>query len=197
MDDEMKRKEQQQITKFQCHLFRFKNVFSDLKKVFKTESLVHQLDVDLHRLDVLFFFDFVCNKHEIYKVTALLTFVEYIQELEDFYSIRLYFLALFCNQNIFFFPCNFFNSLYANHRENVYLLDSDDSLKMIKIHFSKHSIFVIVLGSFVQAHISHTDFKKVLVFKIHFSMNFAFEVKEKRLVVPRNINLKWHLEYCT
>lgn len=166
----------------------FYTFYNDLRQNFKKTSLMYQLEADVHRLNIFFMQDYDNSDRKILRIRNVAKLLDIILELEKIYNFKMYFIVYFCNQCVFGLTYEILNKLYSDTDNNLYLLDDEKSLKIIKIQFSQSSIFVLVLGSF---ELVDTTFIREHIFFIHYSLSFFFEVTEKKLKCPKYTQLNW------
>lgn len=152
-------------------------------------AIIQELEVDLPRLCVLFIYDNITAQRKVCRVSNLNDFVENIFFLQNIYNARLYFLSFFCTQAIFFAPFVELRTRYEALEKDIYLLDSEDSIKCVKLTFSKNCIFVLVLGEFEQVDISDPEAQapRRVLKKIEFSVSCIIE----HMLWPADVSLKW------
>lgn len=169
----------------------FKKFIRDITESRMRNAIVQELEVDLPRLCVLFIYDNITAQRKVCRITNLNDFVENIFFLQNIYNARLYFLSFFCTQAIFFAPFVELRTRYEALEKDIYLLDSEDSIKCVKLTFSKNCIFALVLGEFEQVDISDPEAdpqapRRVLK-KIEFSVSCIIE----HMLWPADVSLKW------
>lgn len=171
----------------------FKKFMRDITESRIRNAIIQELEVDLPRLCVLFIYDNITAQRKVCRVSNLNDFVENICFLQNIYNARLYFLSFFCTQAIFFTPFVELRTRYEALEKDIYLLDSEDSIKCVKLTFSKNCIFALVLGEFEQVDISDPEPKaeaetpRRVLKKIEFSVSCIIE----HMLWPADVSLKW------
>jgi hypothetical protein len=168
----------------------FYNFYNDLRMNFKNTSLQYQLEADLHRLNIIFMIDYTKEKN-IIKINNINILIQIISELELFYKMKMYFIVYFCNQCVFGLSYEIINKIYSDTNNNIYLLDDENSHKIIKIQFSKNTIFVLVLGNF---ELVDTTFIREHILYIHYSISFCFEIYNNKIKCPKYTQLNWTIK---
>lgn len=172
--------------------------FSEIYNTFlKSEN---SIEIDLPRLNVIFYF---CNSlfefesnNKVNNITEYNRLMNLAQQKLNCQDIQL--LSYFCNQDIFGWVYYIISKLYSDfdsNENNIMVLDSESSIKLIKISFSNKMIFYYLFGSFKLIKlnkISNNSNNFELQSNIDYYVTMHFEISESNtLVIPEYIHLHW------
>lgn len=172
----------------------FTDFFSELRSNFSAGNILEQLRVDIHRLFILFYTDYIPSvDRKIKRVKDLDQLIFMLYRLDNYYNTKLYFISYFCNQCVFHQIYKHVLSVTSSEYPDSYLLDSEISEKTIKIHFSINSIFFSVFGKFELVYIDDENFEKQHIRFISYNLSFFLEYDRilRKLIVPENVYIHY------
>lgn len=173
--------------------------FSEIYETFLNNS--NSIEIDLPRLNVIFYF---CNSifeyesnNKVNNITEFKRLMKLAQQKLNCKDIQL--LSYFCNQDMFGWVYYIISKLYSDFdsddETNIMVLDSESSMKLIKISFSNKMIFYYLFGSFKLIKlnkISQTNNNFELQSNIDYYVTMHFEISESNnLINPEYIHLHW------
>jgi hypothetical protein len=168
-----------------------KYCFHDIYENFYTNTNTNSLEIDLPRLNVIFY---LCNslfESEIHvQIKNIQDFKFFIEKIKQKYQMDVSIFKYFCNQDIFGWVFYILSKLYSDFEQeesNVLLLDHDESEKLIKLSFSKDLIFYFLFGTFklLKCNKKKNTFEKL--HNIDYYVTIEFEIHKQ----PEYIHLHW------